>query len=277
MKKTILVPIFLLIFLVVAFLLKGQKNELSALAPTSATMTANPATNPAAGFSVQQTSIGSSPIAGAAQPASTNNANAAIAANKTNANDTQSEIGGPLTPQEKGSVHTMASTLFKFALTKTSPKFLIKELEAQGLKPVLGQDRNAYTGAMVTVRTEEALPGTRYAHAQYFQDGDKEPILQHYSIEIKPGPDSYETAHAELLQLSAQYAGNKYKLTKIDENMEQVELPHGYVAHIKKLNADDLRDNPINAHDLKADVGTVRMAIELNPHSHEETDSHLGH
>ncbi len=173
-----------------------------------------------------------------------------------------------LKPEERAALTNYAGTLYEFSRKGANPKSLIQRLTQQGLKPEVAQDFNKETGKLLVVRTEETLPGTRYFHAQFFEDENKQPFLQHMSFEFRPGPESMKTA-VDAVQEKFPGLGRPesqsdgYVLWKTQD---------GYVVWVKKMSAQDLKHDPFNAY-APEDVDTVRVVVEQDIHSNND-DSH---
>lgn len=174
----------------------------------------------------------------------------------------------PEVSTEQRALNEMTGFLVESLRGHSSPQALLKELAQHGMKPLAAQNFNPQSGKMVMIRTQEALPGTRYFHAQFFEGTDKNPYLQHMSFEIKPGPEAMDMAIktlrsqiADLGQPSAQADG--YVLWKI---------PDGHIVWVKRLGAEDLKYDPFNAYSSE-DIGTVRVTAEIDIHAHDE-DAH---
>lgn len=161
------------------------------------------------------------------------------------------------------SLNNMAATLFEFARPGARLDSLLEFLKSSHQDPFVVNDSNADTGTMTIVRTNSPLPGTRYFHAQYFEDENGEKFVQHMSFEFKPGPDSLREAMASVEKTF----GSLGKPSEQQKDFVQWELQDGYVLWIKRLNAQDLADNPFNAYSA-SDVGSIRIAIEQSPHEH---------
>ncbi len=171
--------------------------------------------------------------------------------------------------EEKQSLQNMTGTLAAFATSERTIDELMEYLKASKQEPVMAEDKNDYTGSMFVVRTNNPFPGTRYFHAQYFQDETGKKFVQHMSFEYKPGPQAMQDAVAAVQQ---SFKGlGKPQSQKGDFAMW--ELDHGYVVWIKKQSAEDLENNLINP-STDADIGTIRVAVEQNPH--DDIDEH-GH
>lgn len=179
------------------------------------------------------------------------------------ANDKAYLQAPPLSKAEVKSVKTLLSTFFKYQRGKDSLNKLIRELRMDGLDPVLARDFNPYTGKMLTIRTNEALEGTRYFHAQYFEDSDqnKEPFRQHLSFEVRASSDGMQVVK----KIVEDSLGKKLATPVRVRGDEWVEWKKdGDSIWIKRIGADDLNNNPLNARSAE-DIGSLRIAIEQIP------------
>lgn len=166
----------------------------------------------------------------------------------------------PVVKTDQDSLHQMATVLFEFTQEDRSLQDLLTSLEQAGQKPYTMRDRNEYTGEMTIVRTKNPFPGTRYFHAQYFGDKDNEAMAQHMSFEYKPGPRALNDA-ITAVEKSFPDLGEP---TMRKENFVQWDLDDGYVVWVKKMSAEDLKDDPFNKYSAE-DEGSIRVAVELNP------------
>jgi hypothetical protein len=161
---------------------------------------------------------------------------------------------------ERASLSNMTNTLERFIRPQASISDLINHLRRSRQNPLATHNSNPYTGEMAIVRTERPLPGTRYFHAQYFKGDDGSGFVQHMSFEFQPGPNSMAEAIASVRK---SFSLNEPNITKND--YVQWHLDKGYILWVKKMAADDLKNDPFNAYTL-ADVGTIRVAVELEIH-----------
>ena len=171
----------------------------------------------------------------------------------------------PLSKKELASVQTLLDTAFTYARPTQEPKNLIKELEKMHLEPIAAQDFNEHTGKMLVVRTESSLEGTRFFHAQFFEDEKKRTFLQHVSFEIRPSPDCMKTGSAMI----EKKLGSKLRPVQQSAQYALYQAPGDYIVWIKRLDEEDLGPDPFNSRDPGADVGTCRVALEKDIHAHE--------
>lgn len=186
---------------------------------------------------------------------------------KENTKDVPSNTAPPLKKEkpdtEQKSLENLAEIIAIYAGSQNGYQTLIDQLKAWELKPTVARDENPHTGSMTIIRTKNTLPGTRYFHAQYFSDENNEDHLQHMSFEFRPGPDAFSKAIDSVSrQLKIKNEPSMKKDDFISWNQD-----NGYVVWIKKMNQEDMKDDPFNAY-TKDDVGTIRVAIELEIHDH---------
>ncbi|RZA01514.1 MAG: hypothetical protein EOP11_17395 [Proteobacteria bacterium] len=171
----------------------------------------------------------------------------------------------PLEPQEKESVKTFLQLLSNYQGFNNA-KDLAGELKAAKLNPVIARDSNKDTGELAMVRTEDALPGTRYFHAQVFENGQGQSHAQHLSFEIRPGKDSMEVA-TSLIKQTFRDLGTP--LMQRDDYV-MWRNREGRIVSAKRMGLEDLRDNYFNAHSPE-DIGTIWVTSEDDPEEAEES------
>ena len=162
------------------------------------------------------------------------------------------------------SLINMLETLSLFTQGGQTLTDLLSHLRDQGEKPFLAQDQNLFTGAMVIVRTNSPLSGTRYFHAQYFRNESGEPFVQHMSFEYKPSP----TAMTDVVSQVEKSFSNLGTPTVQREDYMQWNLGEDHIVWVKKMGPADLNDDPFNSYSPE-DVGTIRVAVELEIHDRE--------
>ncbi|OUR98761.1 hypothetical protein A9Q84_04940 [Halobacteriovorax marinus] len=134
-------------------------------------------------------------------------------------------------------------------------------LVAKGLELVVANDKNPYTGNMTIIRTENSLPGTRYFHSQIFYAKDGSPFIQHMSFDYRASEKSFaEAVAAAKKQFKLNATPNVRK-----EGYYSWNTPDGYLVSVKRMTAEDLKNDPFNAY-LKSDVGTIKVTKELEIH-----------
>jgi hypothetical protein len=169
-----------------------------------------------------------------------------------------------LAEEEKESINKILEILAAKEKLGKSPRELFSALGEAGLQPKAALDSNPYTGSLLTVRTNNALPGTRYFHAQVFQDKGLPGHMQHASFEIRPSPDGMKTA-LSLLKATHPHLG----VPHIYRDDYVLWKTNGRVVSVKRLAADEL-ENHFNAH-APDDVGTVWVVSEDEPEHGEGT------
>jgi hypothetical protein len=164
-------------------------------------------------------------------------------------------------PEEhKRSLILSTQILYNFAERQTRSDSLIEKLSELEARPLVMNDDNPYTGSMKVVRTRSPFPGTRYFHAQYFDNNENEEFVQHMSFEFRPGKQSFEAVKKSIKQT--------FNLENPLENKKGfISWRHGsdYVIWIKEMDNSDMKDDPFNAYS-KEDIGTIRVAKELEIH-----------
>ncbi|PIK14743.1 hypothetical protein [Halobacteriovorax sp. JY17] len=148
-----------------------------------------------------------------------------------------------------------------FANKEVDVDALKDTLTKSGLEVVSTKDSNPYTGSMTVIRTNNSLPGTRYFHAQVFTDESGKPFVQHMSYEYRPSKNAFAEAVAA--------AKKTFGLTKVadvrKDGFYSWNTEDGYIIWIKRMTAEDLKDDPFNAY-TESDIGTIRTAKELEIH-----------
>lgn len=172
---------------------------------------------------------------------------------------------------ETESLTSLSQSLVEFTKPGRKYQHLVKVIDNWKLGSKVGVDKNDYTGSMTVVRTREALPGTRYLHAQYFTDEEGEQVLQHLSFEYRPGPH----AMTDVVNQVKTLFNVSQKPTMEKKDFISWNKDDGYTVWIKQMGEDDIKDDPFNAY-TKQDIGTIRVAIELEIHG-QESDDHGNH
>lgn len=177
---------------------------------------------------------------------------------------------GPATKEEIRSLDTLATILFEQASGTTRPAQLIDELARLGYQPVVARDVNEVTGAMVIVRTKNALPGTRYFHAQFFTDENGKYYPQHVSFEFRPSQSMDDVVRS----LESRF-GRLGRPTTNDGIWMTWKLPNDYSLWIKRIERSDIEDGSrFNAYAAE-DLNTLRVALEKDVPGHEDDEPHL--
>lgn len=148
---------------------------------------------------------------------------------------------------------------------------LLEMYREKGLSPDLSQSSNPHTGKMITIRTQNSLPGVRYPHSQLFSNDRNEMEMQHTSVEYRPGPQAFERVNEMVKELYQVKDG----VSSQDGRFIKYKLGKDQILWVQKMAPKDLKDSPFNAYE-ETDVGTIRMAIEQEIHFEEEgADPHI--
>ncbi len=175
----------------------------------------------------------------------------------------------PLTEKEIQSVNQITKAIGQSLAKKMNSNQFMKLLNDLKLSPKFMDEGSSSMGSFVTVRTNNALEGTRYLHAQFTGEHQNADYLQHISFQIRPGKDSFENAVKILGSILP-----KDKITKESYDDYVLYNTHdGYVAWVKIANKDDLKTNKYNAAS-KEDIGTIIVTIEQEIHDMDEDHSH---
>lgn len=166
------------------------------------------------------------------------------------------------TVNEKKSLLVLSTLLSAGAKDDLPMNELVNELKDLKLVPQVMKEENEHTGTLNVVRTKEALPGTRYLHAQYFEGEGTTSLLQHLSFEFKGGDGAFEMVKKVIKE--------QFKITSSPtrETDTYIQWRVGRrIVWVKQLDLADIsKPNPFNSYDLKFDVGTIRVTIELEIH-----------
>lgn len=171
--------------------------------------------------------------------------------------------------QNEESLKTLSVTFKEAFDDKEDSKSFRDKLKKLNLTPSLNVNTNPYTGSMSIIRTKDNLPGTRYIHAQYVTGSNGNEGLQHLSFEYRPGPNALQRASEAVKSIF----GIEGKPVQSKGDFVSYKLTEDYIIWLKRMGEDDLKDDPFNAY-TKNDVGTIRVAIELEIHG-DENDSHV--
>lgn len=162
-------------------------------------------------------------------------------------------------PKEK-SFHQIIKKFSQVKLRQMKTKKFTSLLEELKLIPQMVRSRSG-KGRMTVIRTENNLPGTRYIHAQFFGENNKE-FIQHLSLEYKKGDNAFEEVSSMVKENYPIIASSEYR----NQKFVQWDLDEDYHIWIKELNREDMQNDPFNAYDLKNDVGNIRVTIEMKIH-----------
>lgn len=166
--------------------------------------------------------------------------------------------------RDERSAYTLTKLIARAHKNPNSPEAVVTELNDRNLQPTMATESNPYTGAVTFIRTENTLPGVRYFHAQYLSDKpgiENEALLEHMSFELRPSATVFEDARKIVYASFAE--ADKPEVDEKDFVMWR--LNEGRIAWVKRLSLEEMQNNPFNAYD-KSDLGTVRIAVELDPH-----------
>lgn len=175
---------------------------------------------------------------------------------------------GPLSTKEVESVNNIVKTISHAIAKKSHSNDFMKAIQALHLRPKFIDEGNNALGSMVTVRTHDALEGTRYLHAQFTGEKNNADYLQHVSFQIRPGSNSFQKA----VEILDQFLPKNKKVKESFSDYILYSTDDGYVAWAKIANRDDLKSNKYNA-SSKEDVGSVIITIEQEIHDMDE-DGH---
>ena len=149
--------------------------------------------------------------------------------------------------------------VFKY---RKEPNEMINFLEDAGLKAIVDKKNSPYLGTTWVVHSDQSLPGTRYYHAEYDGDDADHLFLRYLSYEYAPGDKSFNEV---IKSIESSYPVQEKKIIIADSivhyEMEKDGIP--YTLGVKKLNAEDLRNDPIYPHD-ENDVGAISVKLQLN-------------
>ena len=189
----------------------------------------------------------------------------------------------PLSAEEAKSVKTITASMAKFVRAGSrKPQAMLNAFKSLGMAPVMAKDFNPYTGKMLIIRADNPLPGTRYNHAQYFEDESKQAFPQHISVEVRPGKDSFDVTEAAIVAALKDVNPNaklgKPDFSSRDGTVKKWNLADGYEARLGVMTKEKLSEPSVfNAYNPVEDQGTTRFTIEQNPHTahgedHETAD-----
>ncbi len=164
------------------------------------------------------------------------------------------------TESEQASLSRLSELLAEYSKPAVRLKDLVQQLDKDGQAPLVTHDSNEATGEMAIVRTQSPLPGTRYFHAQFFNDGDYNSFAQHISFEYRPSPSALKEAIASIRRT---FSLGEPEVSR--EDYAKWKLDDGHIIWVKKMAHEDLKDDPFNAY-TEADIGTVRVAVEAEIH-----------
>ncbi len=160
------------------------------------------------------------------------------------------------------SLKQLNESLVKVFEFRKEPKEMINFLEDAGLKAIVDKKNSPYLGTTWVVHSDQSLPGTRYYHAEYDGDDADHLFLRYLSYEYAPGDKSF----AQVIKSIESSYPVKEKKTIIADGLIHYEMEKDgipYTLGVKKLNAEDLRNDPIYPHD-ENDIGAISVKLQLN-------------
>jgi hypothetical protein len=175
---------------------------------------------------------------------------------------------GPLSFQEVQSVNNIVKTISQAIAKRSNSTAFMQAVQALNLKPKFMDEGTTAVGSMITVRTHDALEGTRYLHAQFTGVKNNADYLEHVSFQIRPGSDSFQKA----VEILNQFLPKNKKVKESSSDYVLYNTDDGYVAWAKIATREDLKSNNYNA-SSKEDVGSVIVTIEQEIHDMDE-DGH---
>ena len=165
----------------------------------------------------------------------------------------------------QSSLKEMTDVLYLFSKPEQSLENLVNALAKRGLQPKVFPDSNPYTGNMYVIRTDQALKGTRYFHAQYFSGESEKPFVQHMSFQFRPGKKAMKEA-VDMLHKSFPGLG---KPSSQEDNFLTWDWKDGYVVWVRRLDKNDIKDgHEFNAYS-EDDIGTIQVALEMEVDGHD--------
>jgi len=160
------------------------------------------------------------------------------------------------------SLKQLNESLVKVFEFRKEPKEMINFLEDAGLKAIVDKKNSPYLGTTWVVHSDKSLPGTRYYHAEYDGDDADHLFLRYLSYEYAPGDRSF----AQVIKSIESSYPVKDKKTIIADGLIHYEMEKDgipYTLGVKKLNAEDLLNDPIYPHD-ENDIGAISVKLQLN-------------
>ena len=154
----------------------------------------------------------------------------------------------------------------KYVSESLASQDLMDDLNRLELSPQRTVQTNDATGSLNIVRTNVSLPGTRYIHAQFFTDENGKEFLQHLSHDYRPGPDSFD----RMKDLARQYLSGEILSETSKDGYSLIKMKNGYNVSVTRLETNP--NDPFNAWDEEKDKGTIRIEVELEIHSDENSD-----
>lgn len=182
---------------------------------------------------------------------------------------TDKKTANKLSEQEKSSINAITKMLRAAVSQNLSTKSFIELIRTTGLKPVASREKDPDASGLTTIRTSNALEGTRYFHAQFFGGDKLKDFPQHVSFEIRPSADALDVA----TQMIDENFKGRAKLVETRADYRRWKTDSGQVVWAKVLDEEDVMESPINPRD-KNDIGAVWVAIEHEIHDEDDGHSH---
>ncbi|MCJ8275533.1 MAG: hypothetical protein HRT44_08810 [Bdellovibrionales bacterium] len=174
-----------------------------------------------------------------------------------------------LAAKEERALESMVEMLsIQIKPTSTIRRMLL-ELQHRGLEPVVQDDSNPHTGRLYVVRTNNSLPGTRYFHAQYYDDAHQKAFLQHMSFEFRPGPG----AQQKVIKVIQEKFPNLGEPTFQNDSFTAWKVDKNYHFWVKTMDEYDLVSDEYSAYS-KRDVGTIKVGLDWEVHAENHHASH---
>jgi|GEM_PF-6691807 len=173
--------------------------------------------------------------------------------------------GSQLNRREVESVATFLHSFSSFANESLRHDEWFHQLKNLGLEPEIAENSNEDTGRMLIIRTEKSMEGTRYLHAQFFEDENGDLFPQHLSFEIRPSSNSEQIA----LQKIQDIFGGIGEPTSQSKGFREWKTKNCLTVWMKTMSKEDFENDPDNAYEYPQDVGSIKVAQELDPHCHE--------
>lgn len=170
-----------------------------------------------------------------------------------------------LNRREEESVATFLHSFSAFANESLRHDEWYHQLKNLGLEPEIAENSNEDTGRMLIIRTEKSMEGTRYLHAQFFEDENGDLFAQHLSFEIRPSSNSEQVA----LQKIQEIFGGIGEPTSQSKGFREWKTKNCLTVWMKTMAKEDFENDPDNAYEYPQDVGSIKVAQELDPHCHE--------
>lgn len=260
MKRSSKLILSSLIGIAVILFVLNKKNKQTEMAASDA---------PSAIESDEATQVAGAPTSSSPKPAATTapgkTSAPAVKNTGTNQKEETSPAEGPLSVQEVESVNHIVKTISQAIAKKSNSNQFMKAIQALHLRPKFIDEGSNALGSMVTVRTHDALEGTRYLHGQFTGEKNNADYLQHVSFQIRPGSNSFQKA----VEILNQYLPKNKTVKESASDYVLYSTDDGYVAWAKIATREDLKANKYNA-SSKEDVGSVIVTIEQDIHDMDD-------